>query len=121
MISAPIPQNENARLQDLQQSGLLDSPQEEEFDEIVKFASQLCNMPISLISLVDSNRQWFKARVGLEATETNRDVSFCSHAILADQLFEVKDTLKDIRFIDNPLVSDDPSIRFYAGMPLITS
>ena len=121
MISARIPENENTRLQDLQDSGLLDSPAEAEFDEIVAFASDLCNMPISLISLVDSNRQWFKARIGLNAIETNRDISFCSHAILEDHLFEVPDTLNDIRFSDNPMVVQDPSIRFYAGMPLVTS
>ena len=121
MISARIPENENTRLQDLQDSGLLDSPAEAEFDEIVAFASDLCNMPISLISLVDSNRQWFKARIGLNAIETNRDIFFCSHAILEDHLFEVPDTLNDIRFSDNPMVVQDPSIRFYAGMPLVTS
>lgn len=121
MISAPIPVNEKTRLQDLHGSGLLDTPQEAEFDEIVRFASAMCNTPISLISLVDSNRQWFKARVGLNVSETNRDISFCSHAILQDQLFEVSDTLEDNRFNDNPLVLNDPSIRFYAGMPLITS
>jgi signal transduction histidine kinase len=121
MISAPIPENENTRLQDLYNSTLLDTAQEEEFDEIVKFASQLCNTTISLISLVDSNRQWFKARIGLNATETNRDISFCSHAILQEELFEIPDTLKDNRFFDNPMVTNDPSIRFYAGMPLVTS
>jgi len=121
MISARIPENENTRLYDLYQSNLLDTPHEAEFDEIVKLASSICNMPISLISLVDANRQWFKARVGLNVSETNRDVSFCSHAILQDQLLEIKDTLQDTRFFDNPLVTDDPSIRFYAGMPLVTS
>src|ERR1700710_2513256 len=121
MVPAKIPENENKRLQDLYDSHLLDSPQESEFDEIVKFASALCNTPISLISLVDANRQWFKARVGLNASETNRDISFCSHAILQDQLFEVHDTLEDERFSNNPLVLEDPSIRFYAGMPLVTS
>jgi len=121
MISARIPENESVRLSALHEIGLLDSPQEAEFDEIVKFASMLCNTPISLISLVDSDRQWFKARIGLDVDETNRDVSFCSHAILQDQLFEVRDTILDNRFADNPLVVEDPSIRFYAGMPLVTS
>ena len=121
MIAAPIPQNESARLQDLHESGLLDTPNESEFDEIVRLASDLCEMPISLISLVDTNRQWFKAKVGLESQETNRDFSFCAHAILQEDLFEVPDTLQDDRFWDNPLVIDDPEIRFYAGMPLVTS
>lgn len=121
MISAQIPGDEKIRLQDLYESGLLDTPQEAEFDEIVRFASSMCNTPISLISLVDSNRQWFKARIGLNVSETNREISFCSHAILQDQLFEVSDTHEDSRFNDNPLVLNDPSIRFYAGMPLITS
>jgi signal transduction histidine kinase len=121
MVTAQIPNNENTRLQDLQDSGLLDTPQEAEFDEIVRFASALCNMPISLISLVDSNRQWFKAKVGLDASETHRDFSFCAHAILQEDLFEVRDTLEDSRFWDNPLVVENPEIRFYAGMPLVTS
>ena len=121
MISAQIPENETKRLHDLHGSGLLDTPQENEFDEIVRFASSICNTPISLISLVDSSRQWFKARIGLNVSETNREISFCSHAILQDHLFEVNDTLEDIRFSDNPLVTHDPAIRFYAGMPLITS
>ena len=121
MVTAQIPKNENTRLRDLQDSGLLDTPQESEFDEIVRFASALCNMPISLISLVDSNRQWFKAKVGLDANETHPDFSFCAHAILQEDLFEVRDTLEDNRFWDNPLVVEDPEIRFYAGMPLVTS
>src|ERR1700743_2036785 len=95
MISAHIPHNESARLQDLHDSGLLDTPEETEFDEIVKLASDLCDMPISLISLVDENRQWFKAKIGLEDNETHRDFSFCAHAILQEDLFEVPDTLQD--------------------------
>ena len=121
MVAAKIPENEKSRLKDLFESGLLDTPQEDDFDEIVKLASMLCNTSISLITLVDSNRQWFKAKVGIDIVETERDVSFCSHAILQDQLFEVPDTLTDIRFIDNPFVTNDPSIRFYAGVPLVTS
>lgn len=120
MIEARLPENEEARLQDLYRTGLLDSPQEEEFNDIVKFASSLCDMPISLISLVDANRQWFKARVGLDAPQTDREISFCSHAILQDQLFEIPDATQDSRFSDNPLVTDFPAIRFYAGMPLVT-
>jgi len=121
MIAPPIPNNEQKRLQDLFETELLDTPKESEFDDIVKLASQICNMPISLITLVDSNRQWFKAKVGLDSDETSREVSFCGHAILQDQLFEVQDALNDDRFFDNPLVIEDPSIRFYAGYPLITN
>jgi signal transduction histidine kinase len=121
MVPARIPENENKRLQDLYNSRLLDSPQESEFDEIVQFASALCNTPISLISLVDANRQWFKAKVGINLNETNREISFCAHAILEDQLLEIQDATQDDRFSDNPMVLNDPSIRFYAGMPLVTS
>lgn len=121
MIAPPIPRNEQQRLQDLFETELLDTPKESEFDDIVKLASQICNMPISLITLVDSNRQWFKAKVGLDSDETSREVSFCGHAILQDQLFEIQDALDDERFFDNPLVIEDPSIRFYAGFPLITN
>ncbi len=121
MVAAKIPENEKSRLKDLFESGLLDTPQEDDFDEIVKLASMLCNTSISLITLVDSNRQWFKAKVGIDIVETERDVSFCAHAILQDQLFEVPDTLDDIRFSDNPFVVNDPSIRFYAGVPLVAS
>ncbi|OCX51671.1 hypothetical protein BEL04_16775 [Mucilaginibacter sp. PPCGB 2223] len=120
MITPIIPDNENERLLDLYRTKLLDTPEEKEFNEIVMLASEVCEMPISLITLVDVNRQWFKARVGLDTTETNRDVSFCGHAILQDDIFEVPDASLDIRFSDNPLVADDPSIRFYAGMPLVT-
>ena len=121
MLIPPFPKNEEERLKDLLDIELLDTPSESEFDDIVKLASQICNMPISLITLVDSNRQWFKANVGLEVSETSRQVSFCGHAILQDQLFEVQDALDDNRFFDNPLVTEDPSIRFYAGFPLITN
>lgn len=121
MSSARIPENENSRLHDLYESGLLDTPREVEFDEIVELASSLCNMPISLITLIDSNRQWFKASKGIDVTETSRDVSFCSHAILQNQLFEIPDTMEDSRFSDNPFVINEPGIRFYAGMPLVTS
>ena len=120
MIAAQFPDNESKRLQDVYKTQLLDTPEEKEFDEIVQLASDLCDTPISLITLLDTDRQWFKARVGLDATETSREVSFCGHAILQDEIFEVPDTLKDIRFSDNPLVTAGPEIRFYAGMPLVT-
>ncbi|RYY34605.1 MAG: sensor histidine kinase [Sphingobacteriaceae bacterium] len=121
MGAATLPANENDRLKELYSTELLDTPHEQEFDDIVKLASNLCNMPISLISLVDTNRQWFKARIGLDVDETNRDISFCSHAILQDDIFEVADASQDDRFSENPLVTEAPSIRYYAGVPLVTS
>lgn len=111
--------NEKARLKRLQKLMVLDSAAEPLFDEIAKLASQVCGTPIALVSLVDEKRQWFKANAGLEGTtETHRDLAFCAHAILDDGLFEVEDASKDNRFKHNPLVTSDPNIRFYAGMPL---
>lgn len=122
MKTPPIPANEDKRLEELYKYEILDTSYQEEFDEIVKLASQICNVPISLISLVESSRQWFKAKVGIEATETSRDVSFCAHSLdQSTTLFEVEDATKDERFFDNPLVTDNPNIRFYAGVPLVSS
>lgn len=120
MIAAPIPANEQKRLQELYSLELLDTPYEEEFDEIVRIASKICNAPMSVVTLLDSQRQWFKAKVGDIASETSRDVSFCGHAIMGDGIMEVPDAMDDERFFDNPLVSGAPQIRFYAGMPLVT-
>ena len=119
MISARLPANESARLAALQALQVLDTPPEEQFDALVKAASLVCGVPISLISLIDAERQWFKANVGLpQATETPRDVAFCAHAILEEGLFEVPDATQDPRFATNPLVCGQPDIRFYAGAPL---
>lgn len=113
---------ENERLLELYHYELLDSESEANFDEIVQLATQVCGVPMSLISLVDSSRQWFKARKGLELDETPREYSFCAHAIAGEhEVFEVPDAQQDQRFLDNPLVTGDPNIRFYAGIPLITS
>jgi PAS domain S-box-containing protein len=118
---ARIPENEPWRLAELHQLEVLDSESEPEFEAFVNAASVICDTPISLLTLVDTARQWFKANVGLNATHTNRDIAFCSHAILEDQLFEVSDASKDPRFAANPLVLGDPHIVFYAGVPLVLS
>ncbi|WP_157270950.1 GAF domain-containing protein [Azohydromonas aeria] len=118
MLPAPIPVDESERLAALRELLILDTPPEERFDRIVNFAAAEFDCPIALISLVDSRRQWFKARVGLEACETSRDISFCGHAIAQDGLFMVEDARQDERFVDNPLVLNAPHIRFYAGAPL---
>ena len=97
---------------------LLDSPPEKEFDDLVRLASAVCSAPISLVSLVDAHRQWFKASFGIEAKETLRDISFCTHAIQQADVFVVEDATQDERFRNNPLVTGDPTIRFYAGVPL---
>lgn len=122
MLIAPPHPNEIQRLRALHRSRLLDTPPETAFDDIVKLASHICGTPVSLMSLVDESRQWFKARVGLDAQETPREVAFCAHAILStngDPLV-VNDAAQDSRFSDNPLVTSAPYVRFYAGVPLVT-
>jgi signal transduction histidine kinase len=120
-MKAPFPQNETARLAALRQLAVLDTAPEETYDGITRLAAHICQAPVALISLVDEDRQWFKARTGLEPRETPRDVAFCAHAILQNDLFIVPDALADPRFKDNPLVTSHPRIRFYAGAPLINA
>ncbi|WP_079204319.1 response regulator [Pseudomonas sp. CC6-YY-74] len=117
----PLPFDEAARLAELQRYQLLDTPAEEAFDDLSQLAAQLCDAPIALVSLLDEQRQWFKSKVGLDVCETPREQAFCAHAILAQQLFEIPDARQDPRFAENPLVTEAPHIRFYAGIPLTTS
>jgi PAS domain S-box-containing protein len=119
MNAAPARHNESDALAALHRLDVLDSTAEAEFDALVQAASAVCGTPISLVSLVDAERQWFKANIGLPgATQTSREIAFCAHAVLGSSLFEVPDAREDERFFDNPLVTGDPNIRFYAGVPL---
>jgi len=118
MLVPGIPQNEAERIQVLRDLLILDTEPEERFDVITAYCQSRFKVEISLVSLVDTDRQWFKSTCGLDAKETPRDISFCGHAILQDQVFIVKNALEDPRFADNPLVLGPPNIRFYAGAPL---
>src|SRR4051794_14644444 len=120
-MKAPQPDNETDRLAALYALDILDSAPEQDFDDIVGLASTVCGTPMSLVTLVDTDRQWFKARVGTDLSETSRDLSFCAHAILGRDLLVVPDATKDARFADNPSVDMDGGIRFYAGAPLVTT
>jgi signal transduction histidine kinase/ActR/RegA family two-component response regulator len=121
MQKSPLPWNEELRLLNLQSYQILDTTDEEEFNDLVLLASEICNCPISLISFVDKDRQWFKAKVGLDVEETTRDVSFCAHAITEKDVFIVENALNDERFRANPHVTEGLKIRFYAGAQLTTA
>jgi anti-sigma regulatory factor (Ser/Thr protein kinase) len=112
--------DETARLAALRRYQILDTGAEQAFDDLALLASQICGTPIALITLIDADRQWFKARVGVTITESARSVSFCTHAIQQRDLYTVPDTTKDALFRDNPFVAGEPGIRFYAGAPLVT-
>lgn len=121
MQAAPLPDNETSRLAVLHRYHILDTQAEQSFNDLSTLAAQICQTPIALISFVDETRQWFKARYGLQCEQTERDVSFCAHALLQpDELFIVRDAWEDDRFADNPLVTSPPHVRFYAGAPLVT-
>jgi len=118
MQEPAIPDHEEDRLRALRELLILDTPPEERFDRIVAFAAQEFDMPMAFVTLVDAERQWFKARIGSDVVETARNVSFCAHAILQEAPLVVQDAQQDERFHDNPLVTGEPGIRFYAGAPL---
>ena len=119
-MEGPKPRNESKRLKVLWQYDVLDTVPEAMFEDLTELAASICEAPIALVSLVDEDRQWFKSARGISRRETSRDISFCAHAICRSGLFIVPDARKDRRFKDNPLVVDDPKIRFYAGSPLVT-
>lgn len=116
-----LPVNEAARLEALRRYAILDTAPEQAFDDLTLLAAQVCDVPIALISLVDSDRQWFKSKIGTTVNGSAREISFCGHAILQPELFVVPDTSEDVRFATNPLVTDEPHIKFYAGAPLTTT
>ncbi len=120
-ITPPIPKNEAARLKNLSQYQIIDTPAEKAYDDITQLAASICGTPIALISLVEGDRQWFKSSVGLESSETPREVAFCAYTILQAEILIIPDTKKDPRFAHNALVTSEPYIRFYVGVPLITS
>ncbi|MGD1890925.1 MAG: ATP-binding protein [Cyclobacteriaceae bacterium] len=121
MTAYPNIPNESARLDELESYSILDTLPDTDYDNLTAIASEICSTPISLISLIDTNRQWFKSHHGLEVSETPREYSFCAHAIeIPNQVFVVPDARRDKRFLDNPLVTGDPFIVFYAGVPLVT-
>lgn len=120
MIIAQIPRSEDIRLADLQLYDILYTAEEQEFDELRELAAQICNCPISLITLIDKDRQWFKSKQGVDESETSRDDAFCSHAILQNDVMVVEDATKDKRFSANRFVTGDMNVRFYAGAPIVS-
>src|SRR6267154_820515 len=119
-MTAPFPKNEKQRLKVLWQYSVLDTLPEEIFDDLTELAARICEAPVAMITLVDEDRQWFKAKVGVSINETSRDISFCAHAITQPGLFIVPDATRDERFAKSPLVKSDPKVRFYAGAPLVS-
>lgn len=121
MIKPPLPENESERLKALIDAAIMDTPPEEAFDKLAKLAAQICGTEFSVIGLIDENRQWYKAKFGLDATEAPRELTFCAHTLKRKDILEVYDASTDERFKGNPAVTGEPNIRFYAGAPLIDS
>lgn len=121
MKEAPIPKNELKRIQSLYALDILDTPPEKRFDKLTKSAALIFHVPISTLTLIDANREWFKSCQGLSKTEGDRAISFCGHALVEDEILIIPDTLKDERFADNPMVTGEPYIRFYAGVPIMSA
>ena len=120
MQPPPIPDNEEQRIAALREFEILDTAREASFDEIAALAAEVAKTPIALISFVDSQRQWFKACVGFDKSETTREVAFCAHVVGDGERMMIEDTALDTRFVDNPLVTESPNLRAYAGFPLRT-
>ena len=118
MKAPAVPDNETDRVRELDKSGIVYSPAEDRFDRITRLACRIFNVPIALVSIVDADKQWFKSRQGVTSAETPRDISFCGHAILQERTFIIPDALEDPDFADNPMVTNPPFVRFYAGHPL---
>jgi GAF domain-containing protein len=118
-MAAVIPSPEAARVAALNRYAILDTEPEQSFDDLVILAAHICQTPMAMLSLVDDHRQWFKSKYGVQVPETSKEVSICAHAIQQGDLFVVPDTLQDSRFRENPLVTGEPHVRFYAGAPLI--
>ena len=119
-MKAPLPENEEERLKALHEIEIMDTEADEAFDDLTRLAGYICETPIALITFIDSERQWFKSPSDFPVSETPRDISFCAHAILQSEPFIIPDALDDERFKNNPFVTSEPNIRFYAGAPLTT-
>lgn len=121
MKNLPLPAHEEERLQALNSYQILDTLPEKQFDDITRLASIICKTPIALVGLIDGTRQWYKSIIGLDGTETERELTFCQHAIMQKEIMHVPDAMKDKRFADSPFVTGEPYVRFYAGAPLTTA